>query len=206
MQLNPAEQDPFQRFQDKYQQGNTPWDTGIVPPEVVAYVEATAPGRAIDAGCGTGTSSVYLAQRGWTVTGVEWIQQAIERARARAEQAGLQPQQVHFMQADLTAADTLLDHPPVDLWLDIGCLHSFFEIEQRQAYLRHVQRLLAPGGLALVYAWGPHQHESGRQRGLDPDDMRMLFGSDFALEQVSTGREAQDDSIPAHWYWLRRSG
>ena len=51
-------------FQQRYWQGNTPWDTEVTPPEVLSFLESAQPGRALDLGCGTGTNSIVMAQRG----------------------------------------------------------------------------------------------------------------------------------------------
>jgi predicted TPR repeat methyltransferase len=61
-------------YRGAYRLGLKPWDTGVVPPELVALVEgpdALRPGRALDLGCGTGTHVVYLEHRGWLTTGVD---------------------------------------------------------------------------------------------------------------------------------------
>ena len=65
--------------------------------------EQIAPCRAIDLGCGTGINSVWLAQQGFDVTGVDLTALAIERARRRAAEERVA---VRFLQADV------LDFPP----------------------------------------------------------------------------------------------
>ena len=46
------------------------------------------PGRALDLGCGTGTDSIYLAQQGWHVTGIDMVPEALAIARRHAAGAG----------------------------------------------------------------------------------------------------------------------
>ena len=43
------------------------------------------PGRALDLGCGTGTTVLWLAQQGWTAVGVDFSSLAIESARRKAD-------------------------------------------------------------------------------------------------------------------------
>src|ERR1051326_9147494 len=54
---------------------------GEPDPTVVAEVEALAPGRALDLGCGQGRHGVWLARRGWKVTGVDFSDVALTVAR-----------------------------------------------------------------------------------------------------------------------------
>jgi ubiquinone/menaquinone biosynthesis C-methylase UbiE len=57
--------------------------------------DALHPGAALDIGCGTGDSAIYLAQHGWRATGTDFVDKA--RAEAAAKQAG-----VDFVRADAT--------------------------------------------------------------------------------------------------------
>ncbi len=196
----------FDRFQSAYSSSEPPpWDSGVVPPEVRALVEGSAPlppSRALDVGCGTGVSSAYLAANGWQVTGVDWVEAALEQARARALAAGLPPDNPRFLRADAGAPGFLADHPPLALWLDVGCLHGFGPAA-RIHYAAHAARLVAPGGTLLLYAFGPTELD-GQAAGLTQADVEALFGAAFALAAAAHGREATDETRPSAWYTLRR--
>src|SRR5438128_2069168 len=89
-------------YRASYRLGFTPWDRGVPPPGLVELVEGPAAlpaGRAIDLGCGTATNTIYLARRGWEVTGVDMVPQALETARQRAAAAGVSPR---LVQGDVT--------------------------------------------------------------------------------------------------------
>ena len=124
-----------------------PWDSGQTPPELLDYLKTRTPGRAIDLGCGTGTNTLTLLRLGWKVTGVDFVPAAIEQARRKARQAGVQ--------ADLRVGDvTRLDgiSGPFDFALDLGCYHTLPWPEQA-AYQRELQRILAPGGTWFMYGF-----------------------------------------------------
>ncbi|MCS6993542.1 MAG: class I SAM-dependent methyltransferase [Anaerolineales bacterium] len=124
-----------------------PWESGLTPPELLAFLEGRAAGRALDLGCGTGTNAITLASRGWQVTGVDFIPSAIWQARRKARRAGVQ---VRFLVADVTRLEHLSSG--FDLLLDIGCFHSL-SARDRLRYLREADRLLTPGGVWFLYGF-----------------------------------------------------
>ncbi|MET9634478.1 methyltransferase domain-containing protein [Lentzea sp. NPDC006480] len=63
-----------------------PWDIGAPQPVVVAWEAAGRfRGHVLDAGCGTGDNALFLASRGFRVTGVDIAPSAIETARSRGD-------------------------------------------------------------------------------------------------------------------------
>src|SRR5205823_4307992 len=89
-----------------YRLGVTPWEREQVPRPVVEMADemSTSPGRALDVGCGTGRDAVYLAKRGWTVTGIDGIQRALDGARRRAQDAEVD---VNWVIGDVTRLQSL---------------------------------------------------------------------------------------------------
>jgi 2-polyprenyl-3-methyl-5-hydroxy-6-metoxy-1,4-benzoquinol methylase len=65
---------------------------------VVADLADLAPGTALDLGCGEGRNAVWLADRGWEVTAVDYSSVAIERARERSAKAHVE---VEWILADV---------------------------------------------------------------------------------------------------------
>ncbi len=194
------------RFIWRYLRGDVPWDSGIVPPEIVAWVQAAeansdAPGRALDLGCGTGTTSIFLAERGWQVIGVDFAPNAIWQARRKARQHNLDGV-VSFHATNVIELGFV--SPPIDLAVDIGCLHGLNPVH-RVTYAGHLARLLRPGASYLLYAFLPRLSRDGtRQIGIDPPGVAALFGPALELVDHTLGREATAD-IGSAWYTLRRT-
>ena len=188
-------------FRLMYRRGFTPWDSGVSPPELVDVIEGARQlpvGRALDLGCGTGTTTVYMATKGWQVTGVDFVPRAIRVARAKASAARLS---VSFLVGDVTRLHELPIEPGFDLLFDQGCFHSLPEAAQ-PAYAREITRMTLSGATYLLYAFG-RQPEARRRRffpkGIRPDEVRALF-ADFELVEARPGT----DPFGSHWYTLRR--
>jgi cyclopropane fatty-acyl-phospholipid synthase-like methyltransferase len=169
------------------------WDTGITPPELVAFVDGHPAGRALDLGCGTGTNAIYLAQNGWRVTGVDFVGQAIRLARKKARHAGVD---ATFLHQDVTCPKDLSGS--FDLILDIGCLHSLRPAKKR-VYANRVLDLLAQQGCFLLYAFVKPDEEEGR--GLDQQDLTLF---DQHLERIERIDGTDRDRTSA-WFCWRRS-
>jgi SAM-dependent methyltransferase len=158
-----------------------PWDSGITPPELLAFLKDQPPGRAIDLGCGTGTNVITLARMGWQVTGVDFALRAINRARKKAKQADVD---VDLRVGDVTRLDGIIG--PFDFVLDLGCFHSLDD-QEKGAYLRQIERILASGGTWFMYAFlRPPQDIS--PPGLSPADLGRISAR-FTLRSRTDGFE-----------------
>lgn len=117
-----------------------PWHRAE-PPDllVAALADRAQPGTALDVGCGAGTYSLYMARRGYRVTAVDFMPQAIEMVRQAALDASLP---IEAAQADVT---TWVPAHRFDVVLDVGCLHSF-DAAGHTLYKAQLLRWLAPGG------------------------------------------------------------
>lgn len=113
---------------------------------VVAETAELVPGEALDVACGEGRNAVWLADRGWAVTGVDFSTVALDRARDLAAQAGPEiEERVTWVRSD--AHDSSRWGGPFDLVL-MAYLH-LPPHERREALLTAVS-VLAPGGTLLV--------------------------------------------------------
>ncbi len=194
----------YERMMKRYAGGMVPWDDVLPPPEVMALAEKLAQGRALDLGCGYGRSSIYLAQHGWQVDGVDFVPQAIVEANARAQQAGV-ADQIRFYNASVTELDFLT--PAYDLAVDVGCMHALDEAGL-QAYAAGLRRLLRPGAQYLLYGrlrQADDDPENG-PRGLPEEQIRSLFAEEFELEQMVRGETAVPDQPiwSSAWFYFRR--
>jgi len=181
-------------FERAFRRGGAAWDTGVTPLEVVQEVSTMEPGRALDAGCGTGTNVLWLAQHGWTAVGVDRSPIAIESARRRADWTS----GAMFAEGDVTRLEELQVDGPFDLILDIGCFHGL-PVPRRDAYVRQVGRVARRGARMMIFAVGPRLRWPGSARTREPE-IRRRFGGVFEIELVVPGRDPQG----AAWFFLRR--
>lgn len=183
-----------------YRRGRTPWDTNQTPPELVQTIEgpeALSQGRALDLGCGTGTNVIYLARHGWQAVGVDFVEQAIHKAREKAKNAGILAE---FHTGDVTQLEALEGlSGSFDLALDIGCFHSLTP-EGQSRYAAGLVRRLRPGATYLLYAWAP----SGKHNvwgGISPQQVATAFAPGLKVKRVQQG---EDRGRPSAWYWLKK--
>ena len=195
------------RYRVLYRLGYTPWDQDHVPAELAALVRgssALTPGKAIDIGCGTGTQAVYLARRGWQVTGVDVVEHALDRARRRAEGASVV---VRWIAGDATELPSLGLGEDYGLIHDRGCFHDLSG-HARDAYVTGVTSLAAPAATLLLMTFVPGSMRMGVASGASEEEINRRFGS--AWEVVSVQSDSGPDPpgpmrrVPRIWYRLRR--
>lgn len=115
---------------------------GEASPVVVAALEGLPPGRALDLACGSGRHAVWLAERGWLVTAVDFSAEALRQARERAARAAVD---VDWMEADLVSFEP--GHEAFDLVL-VAYLH--LPAHERRSILGRAAGAVAPGGMLLL--------------------------------------------------------
>ena len=74
------------------------------PPNAHLMAEAAnlPPGRALDAGCGHGADTLWLAAHGWQVTAVDFSAAALAHGRSMAEAAGADvAERIDWIESDL---------------------------------------------------------------------------------------------------------
>ena len=99
--------------------GQAPWDIGR-PQQAFLDVADRITGSVLDAGCGTGDNALFFASRGHKVTGIDFLEEPITRARRKAAERRLT---ATFFVTDALA---LKDLPEVfDSVIDSGLFHVF---------------------------------------------------------------------------------
>jgi len=148
---------------------------------LVAEVATLPPGRALDIACGEGRNAVWLAERGWQVTGVDFSEVGLEKARELAKSRDVQARWV--------AAD-LLDYTPQPRAFDL-VLAFYLQVPatQRRSIVRTVAEAVAPGGLFLLVAHDSSNLEHGVG---GPQNPAVLYtGGDVAGDLEGSGLEIE---------------
>lgn len=135
-------------WEERYSGEQKVW-SGNPNAQLVAEASGLTPGTALDVGCGEGGDVIWLAQRGWTVTGADFSANGLARAARHAEQAGV-AERTDWWQVDARtfAADgrqfdlvtTHFLHPPDGGMVDVT---------------RRLAGGVAPGGHLLVVGHAP---------------------------------------------------
>jgi SAM-dependent methyltransferase len=179
-----------------YRFGLAPWEWRDVAETWQPLLDTgLAPGRALDIGCGTGRDAVYLTKKGWKVTGVDFADEALVKARQRAAQEGAE---VQWIQGDVGRLDQLGLEPGYNLLYDFGCIQGLPDAA-RQGAAHGLTRLAAPGATLLWFAFKVNRHIM-LPRGMDQADLISLLGADWDLEQVVA---VDDQRMPK---FVRRAG
>lgn len=164
------------KFSQRYASGETPWDSGVTPPEIVDVIAARRAGKALDLGCGTGTVIRDLLRAGWRADGVDFVRQAL--AIAADKLAAFPAADYRLFRHDATRLDDLTAlRSDYDLIIDIGCGHAF-DGRAMLDYARAIAGRLAPGSLFMLYASHPRPESTV---GWAPKQVERVFGQRLNL-------------------------
>ncbi len=160
-----------------------PWNSETPPEVLVELVESrrVLPCRAVDLGCGAGNYAIYLAARGFEVTGIDSSPAAIRIATENARRQGVR---CRFIVADLIG-DLHEVEEHFDFAFDWEFLHHIFP-DDRESYVRNVARILNRGALYLSVSFSktdPQFGGTGKFR-TTPIGTTLYFSSETELRDL----------------------
>jgi ubiquinone/menaquinone biosynthesis C-methylase UbiE len=189
--------------------GVAPWDIGR-PQQNFVEIADRIQGSVLDAGCGTGDIALFLAGRGCTVTGIDYLEEPIRRAKLKA--------------ADRIIAATFLvqDATKLTEWneqfdnaVDSGLFHVFSD-DDRKKYVAGLARVVKPGGRVFLMCFSTDEPGTQGPRRISEQELRDAFAQGWQIESIEPARfEVRPDLKDLHfseggpkaWFaTIRRSG
>ena len=176
-----------------------PWNFESPPDELKRLIEKEKirPCKAIDMGCGTGNYTLYLAEMGFEMTGVDSSPTAIRIAKKNARKKNVE---CEFLAIDvLEGFEKILG--TFDFVFDWLLLHHIYP-EKRKFYCDNVYKLLNPAGRYLSVCFSEEDLQfggSGKYRETplgttlyfsSEKELRDLFAPFFQIEELRTIKTA----------------
>jgi SAM-dependent methyltransferase len=190
-------------WEQKYLQGETPWDSGLPSAELarVLAVFDIPRGRALELGCGSGTNAVHLAQLGFQVAAVDCSPTALAMATKKGQAAGVS---VDWVEADVQRFGP--GRPVVDFLFDRGCYHCCRRVNLAGYLQTHVS-VTQPGTWCLVLTGNANDEIKGGPPKLTAPEIITEFDALYRLVELREFRFEDAGGIPGPLGWsclLRR--
>jgi thioredoxin reductase/SAM-dependent methyltransferase len=176
-------------WDERYASRDALW-SGNPNPYLVSEAGDLPPGTALAGGSGEGADAIWLAQRGWQVTGVDVSAVALERAAGHAAQAGGGiADRIQWQHADLINWDG-----PAARYDLVSAQYMHLPPGPRDALFRHLAGAVAPGGTLLIAA----HHPSDLQTTMPRPQLPGLFytGDDIATYLDPAGWDIITNAAP----------
>jgi SAM-dependent methyltransferase len=166
---------------ENFYSGKAPWDIGK-PQGRFAAIADWVTGPVLDAGCGTGEHALFFAARGLRVIGIDFVEEAIRRARRKAAERGLA---VEFLVKDATALGDWGER--FASVIDCGLFHVFSD-EDRRRYVKGLARVLEPGGRLFLMCFSDEEPGTEGPRRVSRQELFDAFADGWEVESIQPAR------------------
>jgi 2-polyprenyl-3-methyl-5-hydroxy-6-metoxy-1,4-benzoquinol methylase len=164
-------------WDEKYAASQRVW-SGRPNVRLVELAADLTPGTALDVGCGEGADAVWLAERGWRVTGADVSTVALERAERHAAEAGV-GERTSWLHADLLAGDPLPGGNDL-----VTAMFMHIPEDSFDRVYTAVGEAVRPGGLLLVAGHHPAERETDLR---NPQLSHLLFPPERVTSLLTSG-------------------
>ena len=167
-------------WEERYRAQDQTW-SGRPNAALIDEIADLSPGTALEAGSGEGADAIWLADRGWQVTGVDISTTALERAAAETERRGLR---IRWQHRDLTVES------PDGTYDLVTAFYLHMPREPRQALFGNLAAAVAPGGRLLIVGHDHGDLLTGVRRpalaemGWEVDELASSFGPEWVVEMA----------------------
>jgi len=161
--------------------GQAPWDIGK-PQQPFIDVASQITGCILDAGCGTGDTTLFLASRGHKVTGIDFIEEPIRRAQRKATERCLG---VPFLVKDALNLKGWSER--FDNVIDSGLFHVFSD-EDRRRYVDGLATVLKPGGRVFLMCFSDEEPGTQGPRRVSKKELHAAFAEGWEVEAIEPTR------------------
>lgn len=170
--------------------GKAPWDIGRPQQPFVDVVDQVK-SPVLDAGCGTGDTALYFAARGHRVTGIDFLEEPLKRARQKAAERGLA---VEFLNMNaLTLGDWDQRFATV---IDSGLFHVFTD-DDRRRYVQGLTHVTLPGGRLFLMCFSDEEPGTEGPRRISQQELTDAFADGWAVESIRPVRIAINPEFTA---------
>lgn len=162
-----------------------PWEIGRPQPALIRLAEAgRIHGRVLDVGCGTGDNAIYLAERGYEVVGIDFVESAIFRAK---EKAALGRVALRFELLDALQLDRVNER--FDTVIDSGLFHTFTDA-QRAVFINGLEQVISERGTLFMLCFSEQEPGGDGPRRVTQQEIRESFGLGWKIEAIEASRYA----------------
>jgi cyclopropane fatty-acyl-phospholipid synthase-like methyltransferase len=161
--------------------GKAPWDIGK-PQKPFIDVADQISGSVLDAGCGTGDNALFLASRGNKVTGIDFLDEPIKRAKQKAADQRLTATFLVINALDLQEIPQIFDNV-----IDCGLFHVFSD-EDRQKYVAGLATVLKGGGKLFLMCFSDEEPGTEGPRRVSQKELHYAFAQGWKIESIQPTR------------------
>jgi len=170
------------RFHDMYSApAPAPWDIGR-PQSAIGNAADLAKSPLLDSGCGTGDTAIFFASRGHKVTGIDFLEEPLRRAKQKAADRKLP---VNFLQKDALTLDQWDQR--FNTIIDSGLFHVFDD-DNRRRYVNGLARVLNPDGVLLLLCFSDAEPPGNGPRRISHDELQKAFATGWQIESIQPTR------------------
>lgn len=161
--------------------GKAPWDIGR-PQKAFIEIADQVQGSVLDAGCGTGENALFVAGRGHTVVGIDFLEFPIREAQRKARERGVPAEFICMDALSLTTFDRKFKS-----LIDSGLFHCFSD-DDRKRYVEGLAHVVKPAGKLFLMCFSDAEPGTQGPRRVSRREIEDAFAEGWKIESIEPTR------------------